>query len=92
MQSYGLRRRILGVHMAGKPEAVPSEVTGESSADVKTEQINLRVRKGQVEFWRDAADEGGQSLSAWIKQVCTQAALETFAEIDGKYGARKGKK
>ncbi len=67
-------------------EIVEDEPSGGS--DGKRVQLNISVRKGQLAFWQDAAAEEGVTVSAWIKRICTQAALEVFAEIDGKYGRR----
>jgi uncharacterized protein (DUF1778 family) len=63
----------------------------QNERDTKTKQLNLRVRAGQLAFWEDAAAEEGVTLSAWIKRICTQAAFDTFAEIDEKFGHRKPK-
>lgn len=68
----------------------PSDSKG--LVDSKTKQVNLRVRTGQVAFWEDAAETQGMALAAWMKKVCTQAALEIFEGIDEKYGSRKNGK
>lgn len=54
--------------------------------------LNVRARAGQIAFWAEAAEARGMTLSAWVKQVLTDAANVTFAELDAKFGDRPSKK
>jgi hypothetical protein len=82
-------RRRIGMAEVGAPD---DELEVSPSTDSKTEQLNIRVRKGQLAFWQDAASEEGITLAAWVKKVCTQRALDVFEKIDEKYGSRKNGK
>jgi uncharacterized protein (DUF1778 family) len=55
----------------------------------KGQQLNLRVRRGQVAFWEEAAAIAGTTLSAWMKTRLTAAAMAEIAAMDEKYGGRK---
>jgi uncharacterized protein (DUF1778 family) len=54
--------------------------------------LNVRARAGQIAFWAEAAEASGMTLSAWVKQVLTNAANTTFAELDAKFGDRTNAK
>lgn len=73
-------------------DAPDAELAVEHSGDTKTEQLNLRVRRGQKALWEDAANEEGITLAAWIKKTCSQAAIDIFSGIDEKYGRKNGSK
>jgi uncharacterized protein (DUF1778 family) len=55
----------------------------------KGQQLNIRVRRGQIAFWEEAAAIAGVSLSTWLKRVASAAAAAEIAAMDEKYGGRK---
>lgn len=56
---------------------------------VQTTQFNLRVGKGQLAFWQEAAAHAGLSVAAWVKIVCTEAAAKMYAEHATRWGKKR---
>jgi hypothetical protein len=64
---------------------------GDDEFEVGQGTINIRARKGQVAYWKEAAAEQGMTLSAWLKGLATREANATFEGLDKKHGARNKK-
>lgn len=57
-----------------------------------TPQITLRVRPGLLGLWREAAELQNLSLSAWLKDLATRAAVQILQEADEQSGSRPVRK
>jgi uncharacterized protein (DUF1778 family) len=64
-------------------------MTDDDKPESKGQQLNIRVRRGVVALWEEAASTAGMTLSSWLKKVASAAAIAEIAAVDEKYGSRK---